>query len=31
MTLVALIYGAFVWLAGLWTDVHIFFANLFGA
>ena len=31
MTLVALIYGFFVQLAAFWADVHIFFAQLFGA
>lgn len=29
MTLVAILYGAIVQLAAFWSDVHIFFAQLF--
>ena len=31
MTVVALLYGLIIGLAGFWADVHVFFATLFGA
>ena len=30
MTLIALLYGAIVGLAGVWASIHVFFAQLFG-